>query len=212
MVSTHAQTIRAAIPQRTADSRRVVPTPTIAPVIVWVVETGMPSPGRQVQRERRGRLGCEPADRLERGDAVAQYLHDAPSARQRAERDGGMRRQDDPQRHGKVPVGVELEVPGAHQQRGDDAHGLPRVVAAVPRLKAAADNSCRRRNSPSTFPTLVRRKVQRLISIRPKPSTSPITGDSGMNKTVFWMLAASRLENPGLGDARACDAADQRMR
>ncbi len=28
--------------QRTADMRRDAPTPTIAPVIVWVVETGMP--------------------------------------------------------------------------------------------------------------------------------------------------------------------------
>ena len=32
-----------AIPQRTADARRAAPTPMIAPVIVCVVETGMPS-------------------------------------------------------------------------------------------------------------------------------------------------------------------------
>jgi hypothetical protein len=38
----HAQTIRPAIPQRTADSRLVEPAPTMAPVMVWVVETGMP--------------------------------------------------------------------------------------------------------------------------------------------------------------------------
>src|SRR5512132_648612 len=42
MVRTQAQTIRPATPQRTADSRRVEPTPTIAPVMVWVVETGTP--------------------------------------------------------------------------------------------------------------------------------------------------------------------------
>ena len=29
--------------QRTAETRRAAPTPTMAPVIVWVVETGMPS-------------------------------------------------------------------------------------------------------------------------------------------------------------------------
>ena len=34
----------AATPQRTADAWRVEPTPTIAPVMVCVVETGMPSP------------------------------------------------------------------------------------------------------------------------------------------------------------------------
>ncbi len=32
-----------AMPQRTADARLAAPTPTIAPVTVWVVETGMPS-------------------------------------------------------------------------------------------------------------------------------------------------------------------------
>src|SRR5690349_17586950 len=43
MVRIHAQTIRAATPQRTAESRWVAPTPTIAPVIVWVVLTGIPT-------------------------------------------------------------------------------------------------------------------------------------------------------------------------
>lgn len=43
MVSSQAQTMRVATPQRTAESRCVVPTPTIAPVMVWVVETGMPA-------------------------------------------------------------------------------------------------------------------------------------------------------------------------
>ena len=42
IVNTHAQTILEAKPQRTADMRRDMPTPTIAPVIVCVVETGMP--------------------------------------------------------------------------------------------------------------------------------------------------------------------------
>src|SRR3954469_7723839 len=42
IVRIHAQTIRPATPQRTADSRWVAPTPTIEPVIVWVVLTGIP--------------------------------------------------------------------------------------------------------------------------------------------------------------------------
>ena len=33
-----------ATPQRTAEALRVEPTPTIAPVMVCVVDTGMPSP------------------------------------------------------------------------------------------------------------------------------------------------------------------------
>src|SRR5437016_6257017 len=42
MVSTQAQTTRPATPHRTAERRRVDPTPTMAPVMVWVVETGIP--------------------------------------------------------------------------------------------------------------------------------------------------------------------------
>ena len=44
MVSIQAQTMLPATPQRTARSRLAEPTPTIAPVIVCVVETGIPSP------------------------------------------------------------------------------------------------------------------------------------------------------------------------
>ena len=43
MVSIHAQTIVPATPHRTAVSRFVAPTPTMAPVIVWVVLTGIPA-------------------------------------------------------------------------------------------------------------------------------------------------------------------------
>ena len=44
MVITQATTMSCATFQRTAETRRAAPTPTIAPVMVWVVETGMPSP------------------------------------------------------------------------------------------------------------------------------------------------------------------------
>ena len=43
MVSIHAHTTRPATPHRMADNRWVEPTPTIAPVMVWVVDTGMPA-------------------------------------------------------------------------------------------------------------------------------------------------------------------------
>ena len=43
IVKTQAQTMLLAKPQRTAEVRRAMPTPTIAPVIVCVVDTGMPS-------------------------------------------------------------------------------------------------------------------------------------------------------------------------
>src|SRR5437867_4195753 len=42
IVRIHAQTMLPATPQRTAERREVAPTPTIAPVIVCVVDTGIP--------------------------------------------------------------------------------------------------------------------------------------------------------------------------
>src|SRR5215470_14948771 len=41
-VRIHAHTMRPATPQRTAERRLVAPTPTIAPVMVCVVLTGIP--------------------------------------------------------------------------------------------------------------------------------------------------------------------------
>src|SRR3990172_1571362 len=43
IVSTQTHTTRLATLQRTADRRRVGPTPTMAPEMVWVVLTGMPN-------------------------------------------------------------------------------------------------------------------------------------------------------------------------
>ena len=42
MVSSHAHTMRRAIPQRMVDSLVVAPTPMMEPVMVCVVDTGMP--------------------------------------------------------------------------------------------------------------------------------------------------------------------------
>jgi hypothetical protein len=47
IVSTHAQTMLLAIPHRTAESRFTDPAPIIAPVIVWVVLSGMPNRDRK---------------------------------------------------------------------------------------------------------------------------------------------------------------------
>ncbi len=67
MVTIQAMTMSLATFQRTADSRREAPTPTMAPVMVWVVETGMP---RWVARNRvmaPARLGAEALHRASGG-------------------------------------------------------------------------------------------------------------------------------------------------
>src|SRR6266487_2940779 len=81
-----------------------------------------------------------------------------------------------------------------------------------PRLKAAAESSCRRRNSPSTRRGVALRNAHRLASISRKPRTMPNSGDRTMNSTVFWRLAALITDQPALAmpaptkpPIRACD-------
>ena len=119
------------MPQRTADRRRIEPTPMIAPVIVCVVLTGHAEVRRGEERDRAGGLRGEAADGLQLGDLRAHRVDDAPAARERAERDRGVRGEHDPDRNRQMTV-VELQVAAGDQRAGDDAHRLLRVVAAVP--------------------------------------------------------------------------------
>ena len=126
IVSTQAHTTRPATPHRTAESRRAAPTPTMAPVMVWVVETGMPPPTwRRASRQRPIPRPSPP--RVETGDLRAHGLHDAPAAAQGAETHRHVGGQHDPQRD----VGVGGQVVGRDQQGEDDAHRLLGVVGAV---------------------------------------------------------------------------------
>ena len=98
MVRIHAQTILPATFQRTERSRRREPTPTMAPVIVCVVDTGMPkwaapkSVTAPAASAANPPIGCSPRDSRSHG------VDDAPAAREGAETDGGMGDQDDPKR------------------------------------------------------------------------------------------------------------------
>ncbi len=85
MVNTHAQTMRPAMPQLTARVPRVMPTPTMAPVMVCVVETGIPRLREREDGHAAAGLGAEAADGLQLGQAVPHGPHDAPAAEERAE-------------------------------------------------------------------------------------------------------------------------------
>src|SRR5512132_945196 len=81
-----------------------------------------------------------------------------------------------------------------------------------PRLKAAAETSWRRRNSPSTRAGVARWKIHWLASMSVNPRASPSSGDNKMNRAVFSRLAAFRTPKPALATPapanppmRACD-------
>ena len=126
IVRIHAQTMRPATPQRTADRRRIDPTPMIAPVIVWVVLTGTPrcvavnSEIAPAVSAAKPPTGCS----LVIFDPIVWMMRQPPDSV--PERDRGVRQQDHPQ------VDPErADVAAGEQHAGDDPHRLLRVVAAV---------------------------------------------------------------------------------
>ena len=171
MVRTQAQTMRPATPHLTAERRRVAPTPTMAPVMVCVVETGMPPKVTPMMAQRGGRLGAEAADGLELRDARAHRLHDAPAARERAEPDGRVADEHDPER----------DVVGRVRCRGSTATSTPAMMPIVfcaslppwPRLKSAAETSCPLRKNLSTRCGDQRRKIHITATMMAKPSSRP---------------------------------------
>ena len=109
MVMTQATTMLLATFQRTAETRRAAPTPTMAPVMVWVVETGTPM---WVARNRviaPAGLGAEALLRRQAGDLRAHGVDDPPAAEQGAQRHGRLAGQHHPERHvelaGQLAVG-----------------------------------------------------------------------------------------------------------
>ena len=115
-----------ATPQRTAERRRVAPTPTMAPVMACVVLTGTPVWVARRKCHRCARLRGKAAYRLQLRDSRSHRVNDAPAAGQRSEGDGGVCDQHDPERNVK-----RLDVPSGEQDARDDSRRLLRIVGAV---------------------------------------------------------------------------------
>jgi hypothetical protein len=190
MVKIQAQTMLPATPQRTAEALRVAPTPTMAPVMVCVVDTGMPSAGGQEQRERAAGLGTEAAHRLELGDALAHGLDDAPAAEQRAQADGDVAGPDH-------PGGRHLVAGRRSPEAISSIQMMPMVFCASlppwPRLYSAGRHQLQAAE-PAVHP-------QRECAGRSRPpppsaaspAVKPSAGETKMKATAFQMPAAISL-------------------
>ena len=127
MVITQATTMRCATFQRTAAARRAAPTPTIAPVIVCVVETGTPSP------VARNSVIAPPVSaqkpwigfRCVMRDPIVCTIRQPPSSVPSAI--AAWQLEHHPERDVELAAQHALRI----EQHGDDAHRLLRVVAAV---------------------------------------------------------------------------------
>jgi hypothetical protein len=83
MVRTQASTICPATPQRTALIRFVEPTPTMEPVMVCVVLTGMPPENNHYQSCRRSNLRTKAVHWAQLYDALPHRADDSPAPEQR---------------------------------------------------------------------------------------------------------------------------------
>ena len=124
MVRIQAQTIRRVTPQRTAERRRVAPTPTIAPVMVCVVLTWNSENGVANDGDPAGCLGREAAKGRKFGDALAHGFDDAPAARHGSATHRQVTADDDPERDGKFPADSGVKNAARDKRGGDDAHAF----------------------------------------------------------------------------------------
>jgi hypothetical protein len=103
----------------------------MAPVMVWVVDTGMPSWVAMKMASEPPVSAQKPPNGTQLGEPHAHGLHDPPTTRHGAEAHGSVARQNDPQR--KLGAGGKglAQHPLRVEQHGDDSHGLLGIVAAM---------------------------------------------------------------------------------
>ena len=199
MVSTHAHTTRPATPQRTADSRRVAPTPTMAPVIVCVVDTGMPawdvknSVTAAADSAATPPTGCS----LVICEPIVFTIRQPPVSVPRAI--AVWADEHDPQRH----LGVAGQVAGADQHGEDDAHRLLGVVAAVAEAEGGGRGQLARPEPPVepidvavAGATAHSRPIMRI-----SPRARPISGDRMMNTPILRRPSEISTPKPPLATA-----------
>ena len=110
-------------------------------------------------------------------------------------------------------LGRRRGVARGDQQQPDDADRLLRVVAAV--AEAVEPGRDQLQAAEPVVDLAAARRARKMLAtstISSAPSRKPSTGETKMKSTVFPMPAAIERAGAGLGDHRADDAADQRVR
>ncbi|EAU62856.1 hypothetical protein STIAU_8438 [Stigmatella aurantiaca DW4/3-1] len=187
--------MRPAVPHRTACHPLVVPTPTMAPVIVCVVDTGMPSFANAI-------MVTPPPVSAQKPPIGASFVRLWPIVR--------TIRHPPKNVPSAIAVWHEMII---HQSmwNGRSFQMVPKSTTAmmpitfcasfVPWLKEkmADDTSCSRRNHASTLSGVCLRTVQMLPSIIAVPNTRPIIGESTMKAAIFAIPEPTSPWNPSTG-------------
>ena len=167
-----------------------------------------PPQRRTDQHDRTRRLGTEPAHRAQLREAHSHGLDNAPAPRQRAESNGQVRREDDPEGH----VEFRAQVAAGEEQDRDDPHGLLGIVGAV----AEAVERSRRQLEPPEQPVHPagpeapehphRRHHER------EPETEPDHRRKHDEKRDLQQTRRDQGAEPRLGHRRPRETADEGMR
>src|SRR4051812_1231973 len=193
MVKTHAQTTRPATPHRTADKRWLAPTPTMPPVIVCVVETGMPWAEVKNNMAAAADSAQTPPTGLMRVSLVPIVFT---------------------MRHPPVSVPSAMAVCAESTTHSGTSEFLPTSPVAMsraritpivfcaslapwPRLYAPADTSCMCRKPRLSFGTFWYRWVlQRTPIISTNEAASPASGASTMNTAIVRIPSQTNTPKP----------------
>ena len=173
MVISQAVITFSATCQRTADARRAAPAPMMQPVIVWVVDTGMPNHDAVISMTEPPARCAETLMLGQLGDAGAHRLDDPPAAGQCAQAD----RDVAADRHPVGNVKIALQIAGRVKQDGDDPHRLLRVVEAVADRIGRRRYEVQDRNVRSAPAAVARTPSQLVSSMISIASIMPSVGD-----------------------------------
>ena len=207
MVMTQATTMPLATPQRTAHARRAAPTPMMAPGDGVGGRDRDAQIGRAEQRDGAAGLGAEALHGRQPGDLRCPWSARCASRRTACPAPSPPGRRSPPRR----ARGSRPQHALAKQQHGDDAHGLLRVVAAMAQRIERGGDELQRAEVLSTTNGVRRTKIHDTTSTSSSASDEPDQGRHDDGASVFPSPDQTTAPSPAFADARADDAADQRV-
>src|SRR5882757_818450 len=192
IVITQATTMRRATPQRTAETRRAAPTPTMAPVMVWVVETGTPS---QVAMNR---VAAPPVSAQNPCIGVSRVIR-RPMVRTMRQPPISVPSAIAAWQASTTQNGTENSVPRWPSEYSSTAM-MPMVFCASlppwPSEYSEAEPNCRMRKARSTANGVERTEAQETIATSTIANRKPTRGDSTIARIVFVSPLQTAAEKP----------------
>src|SRR3984893_8826358 len=193
-VITHATTTLLATFQRTAETRRAAPTPTMAPVMVWVVETGTP------RKVAMNKVAAPPVSAQNPCIGVSFVIRN-PMVRTIRQPPIRVPNAIAAWHASTTQNGTENSAPRCPCEYSSTAM-MPMVFCASlppwPSEYSDADTNCRMRKARSTANGVERTDAQDTTATSTSASKNPTSGDSTIASSVFDRPLQTAAESPAL--------------